>query len=73
MALETGYNLEPTAAGAPFQNGLAERPNQTLGNMVRALLYSAGLGPEYWSFSLQHAVYLKNSLPHPALNDTPLI
>ncbi len=72
MALETGYNLEPTAAGAPFQNGLAERPNQTLGNMVRALLYSAGLGPEYWSFALQHAVYLKNRLPHTALNDTPL-
>lgn len=43
-----GYNLEPTAAGAPSQNGLAERPNQTFGNMVRCLLYFAGLGPEYW-------------------------
>jgi hypothetical protein len=72
MALEAGYNLESTAAGAPFQNGLADRPNQTFGNMVRCLLYSSGLGPEYWSFALQHAVYLKNRLPHTAINDTPL-
>jgi hypothetical protein len=66
-----GYNLEPTAAGAPSQNGLAERPNQTFGNMVRCLLFSAALGPEFWSFALLHAVYLKNRLPHTALNDTP--
>ena len=63
--------MEPTAAGAPFQNGLAERPNQTLGNMVRCLLYSAGLGPEYCSFALIHATYLKNRLPHSATKDTP--
>jgi IS30 family transposase len=27
---EAGYLLEPTAANAPFQNGMAERPNRTL-------------------------------------------
>lgn len=72
VALDHGFLPEPTAAGAPFQNGMAERPNQTLGNMVRCLLHAAGLGPEYWSFAINHATYLKNRLPHTAINDTPM-
>ncbi len=44
LALDAGYLLEPTGSGAPFQNGLAERPNQTFGQMVRCLLHSSGLG-----------------------------
>jgi hypothetical protein len=71
LALEADYLIEPTGSGAPFQNGLAERPNQTLGTMVRCLLHAANLGPEYWPFALLHAVYLKNRLPHRAINDTP--
>jgi hypothetical protein len=66
-----GYLLETMAADAPFQNGLVERPNHTLGNMVCCLLYSSNLGPEYWSYALMHAVYLKNRLTHRVLNDTP--
>jgi hypothetical protein len=65
------YNLEPTGAGAPFQNGMVERINQTLGNMMCCLLHSANLGPENWSFALTHAIYLKNRLPHTATGDTP--
>jgi deoxyuridine 5'-triphosphate nucleotidohydrolase len=67
----SGYLLEPTAADAPFQNGMAERPNRTLGNMVQCLLHGTNLGPEYWSFTLQHAVYLKNHLPHRMIDTTP--
>lgn len=70
-ALNSNYLLKPTAAGAPFQNGIAERPNQTLGTMVRCLLHSANLGPEFWSYALVHAEYLKNRLPHTATNTTP--
>jgi hypothetical protein len=68
---EAGYLLELTGADAPFQNGMAEWPNRTLGNMVRCLLHSANLGPEYWSFALQHAIYLKNLLPHRMIQMTP--
>jgi len=71
LALGAGYLLEPTGSGAPFQNGLAERPNQTFGQMVRCLLHSSGLGPEYWSYALTHAAYLKNRLPHTAIQTTP--
>lgn len=63
--------MEPTAPNAAFQNGMAERPNQAYANMVRCLLFTAGLGPEFWSFALTHAVYIKNPLPHTTTNKTP--
>jgi hypothetical protein len=65
------YLLEPTAPGAPLQNGLAERPNQTLGNYMRCMLHAANLGPEFWSYALIHAVRVYNMLPHSAINQTP--
>jgi hypothetical protein len=68
---ESKFLLEPTAPDTPSQNGLAERPNQTLATMVRCLLHSANLGHEYWSFALLHATYLKNRLPHSSINTTP--
>ncbi len=68
---EAGYILQPTASDASFQNGVAERPNRTLADMIRCLLHGANLGPEYWSWALIHAVYLKNRLPHRAINTTP--
>ena len=61
-----GYLIEPTGSDDAAQNGLVKRPNQTLGQMTRTLLYNAGLGSEYWSYAIVHAVYLKNRLPHAA-------
>ncbi len=68
---DAGFLIEPTASDASFQNGIAERPNRTFGNMMRSLLHAAGLGPEYWSWALIHAAYLKNRLPHSAIPITP--
>ena len=61
------FLLEPTGAGASFQNAIVERGHRSLGNMVRTLLLSANLKPEYWSFAILHAVYIKNRLPHKSL------
>lgn len=71
MLKEEGYIPEPTASDASFQNGVAERPNRTLADMMRSLLHSAQLGPEYWSWAILHALYLKNRLPHCAISKTP--
>ena len=69
MLLETdvNYMLKTTGAHSSAQNGIAEKPNQDLARMMRSMLYGAGLGSEYWSYALRHAVYLKNRLPHTAL------
>jgi hypothetical protein len=61
------YTLKTTGAHSSAQNGLAEKPNQDLARMMRAMLYGAGLGSEFWSYALRHAVYLKNRLPHSSL------
>ena len=72
VVLDAGYIMEPTAPDAAFQNGRVEKPNGTLAKTVRCLLYNAGLGPEFWSFALLHAVYLKNRIPHCVTNQVPL-
>ena len=64
VVTKAGFILEPTGAGNPKQNGQAEAPNKTLGRLMRGMLYNAGLGSEYWSYALTHAVYVKNRLPH---------
>ncbi len=66
-----GFIMDRTAPYAAFQNGIAERPNRTFGKMVRSLLHAAALGPEYWSFALLHAVYVKNRIRHCATNQVP--
>jgi dUTP pyrophosphatase len=70
LLLETnvGYTLRSTGAYSSAQNGMAEKPNQDLARMMRSLLYGAGLGSKYWSYALRHSVYLKNCLPHTALD-----
>jgi dUTP pyrophosphatase len=64
---DVNYNLKTTGAHSSAQNGLAEKPNQDLARMMRSMLYGAGLGSQYWAYAIRHAVYLKNRLPHTAL------
>ena len=71
MIGEHSFSLEIRGSDASAQNGIVKCPNCTFGQMMRCLLHSAELGPEYWSFTLQHAVYIKNRLPHTAIMMTP--
>ncbi len=66
-----GFSLELTGSDASAQNGMVENPNRTYGQIMRCLLHSADLGPEYWSYALAHAVYIKNRLPHHSINCSP--
>jgi deoxyuridine 5'-triphosphate nucleotidohydrolase len=71
MIQEENFNLELTGSDASHQNGMAERPNRTFGDMMRCMLHSAGLGPEYWSYALIHATYILNRMPHSSINMSP--
>ena len=59
-----GYSIEPTGSDNSSQNGIAERPNRTYGDMMRTMLMNAGLDSRYWSYALVQAVFIKNRLPH---------
>jgi hypothetical protein len=65
---QAGYIMDLTAPQAAFQNAKAEQPNKNFAKTVQCLLYNTNLGPEYWSFALLHAVYLKNRLRHCTMN-----
>ena len=67
LCQNTNYVLQPTGAYASKQNGLAKKPNKDLAQMMRCMLYSAGLDSRFWSYALRHAVYLKNRWPHASL------
>jgi dUTP pyrophosphatase len=71
MVSDEEYALEITGSDASAQNAIVESPNKTFGQMMRCLLYSSDLGPEYWSWALQHAVYIKNCILHRSLKTTP--
>ena len=71
MIVDEGFVMEPTGTDNSKQNSRAERPHRDLSQMMRCMLHAAGLGPEYWSHALTQAVYIKNRIPHTALNSTP--
>ena len=54
-----GYNLETTGADNSSQNSIAERPHQTLANMVRAALENSNVHGRFGSSALLHAVFVK--------------
>jgi hypothetical protein len=71
MVKDCGLIMEPTGTDASYQNGLAEQPNRTLATIMKAILTNTNIRPEYWSWVIKHAVYLKNRLPHRSTGTTP--
>lgn len=66
-----GITPQFTAGYSPQQNGVAERRNRYLVEMVRCLLFEAGLPQCYWAEALSTAVYLQNILPSKSVTATP--
>ncbi|GKC62847.1 retrovirus-related pol polyprotein from transposon TNT 1-94, partial [Tanacetum coccineum] len=49
--------------GTPQQNGVAERRNRTLMEMVRSMISKSSLPKSLWIYALKTAVYLLNRVP----------
>ncbi len=65
------YNIEPTGADSPSQNGAAEIYNDKFIICTRTLLYGSSLPAKFWSAALLHSVYLHNCLVHDETRVTP--
>lgn len=59
-----------TCVETPQQNGIAERKQQHILNVARALMFQANLPIQFWSHAITHAVHIINILPCTKLHNT---
>ena len=65
-----GIQRQRTSPHTPYQNGIVERLNRTIGESTRTMLHAAGLPERFWPLACQAAVYINNRLPSKATNNT---
>ena len=70
--VEYGIVSQLTAPGTPQQNGVAERRNRTLMEMVRSMISFSSLPNSFWGYALQTASYILNVMPSKSVPKTPL-
>ena len=70
MLHDCGIKHEKTPAHTPEMNGVAERFNRSLVEMMKSMLYEAELDSAWWGEAAMTATYLLNLLPTAALDET---
>ena len=68
---DMGITHQLTVSYTPQQNGVAERRNRTLMDMVRSMLSNSTLPISLWSEALKTAVYILNRFPSKSVPKTP--
>jgi transposase InsO family protein len=61
---QNGIIHEATPLYSPESNGVAERKNRTLKEMMNAMLVSFGLPTNMWGEAILLACYIQNKVPH---------
>ena len=60
-----------TPPGTPQLNGVSERRNRTLLDMVRSMMGFASLSISFWGYALETAYYILNKVPSKSVAKTP--
>jgi transposase InsO family protein len=68
---EHGIILETTAPYSPQSNGVAQRKNQTLRDLVNAMLDSSGLSKSWWGEAILATCFVLNRVPSAKGDKTP--
>ena len=66
-----GIRAQYTMPGTPQQNGIAERRNRTLMEMVRSMMSYSSVPISLWGEALKTAMYILNRVPGKAVPKTP--
>ena len=61
-----------TALETPQQNGVAERRNRTLLDIVKSTMSYSTLPISFWGYALNTAMYLLNLVPSKSVPKTPV-
>lgn len=68
---ECGIKSQWTPPGTPQMNGVSERRNRTLLDMVRSMMSDVDLPESFWGFALETATHLLNLAPTKSVSTTP--
>ena len=60
---QEGIISQLLSPGTPQQNGVSERRNRTLLDMVRSMLSYSSLPESFWGYALETAAYILNLVP----------
>ena len=70
--IENGIVSQLTAPGTQPQNGVTERRNRTLLDMVRSMMSYSTLSNSFWGYALQTVAYILNVVPSKAVQKIPM-
>jgi transposase InsO family protein len=68
---DNGIVPQYTMPGSPTMNGVVERRNRTLMEMVRSMISYTSLPLNLWGEALKTTVYILNRVPTKSANKTP--
>ena len=68
---QNGIVSQLTAPGTPQQNGVAERRNRTLLEMVRSMMSYSTLPISFWGYALKTIMHIFNLVPSKYVPNTP--
>ena len=68
---EIGIFSQWTPPGTPQHNGVSERRNRTLLDMIRSMMGFASLSISFWGYALESACYLLNRVTSKPVIKTP--
>ena len=68
---DNGILSQWTPPYTPQHNGVSERRNRTLLDMVRSMMSLADLPKSFWGYALETAVYVLNRVPSKSVDVTP--
>ena len=69
---QSGIVSQHTPDGTPQRNGVSERRNRTLLDMVRSMMPLTDLPLSFWGYALETAAFTLNRAPSKSIETTPV-
>ncbi|KAA0048708.1 gag/pol protein [Cucumis melo var. makuwa] len=69
--IEHEIQSQLSAPGTPQQNGVSEKRNRTLLDMVRSMMSYTQLPSSFWGYAVETAVHILNNVPSKSVSETP--
>ncbi|KAL4035636.1 hypothetical protein IC575_004339 [Cucumis melo] len=69
--IEHGIQFQLSAHGTPQQNGVSEKRNRTLLDIVHSMMSYAQLASSFWGYAVETAVHILNNVPSKSVSVTP--